>query len=289
MGLSAGEAADFQAPLRAGDHTDHDVDVTVTVTVGARARAARRSTTTSPSSRASSTPSTSCKDDLRRRLASRQAAQQGVEAATRCSRRCSAGSTSRCPERLVEAQVDDHFDDGHGDDAHRAEFEKQTREALTAQFVLDAIAAKEELSVGEGELSEYIVRNAPRYGMSPTSSPARSWRPARCPAVIGEVVRAKALALVLEHADGHRRVRRAGRPRGACARRRPRPTELAGRPSSHARPSRRRAGRRAAPRSPLSEHPRVAGWSAGVRALGSVTSSAPATTGARSTTEGGQR
>ena len=44
----------------------------------------------------------------------------------------------------------DHFDDGHGDEEHRAEFETQAREALTAQFVLDAIAAKEELSVGRG-------------------------------------------------------------------------------------------------------------------------------------------
>jgi len=31
VGLSDGQSADFQAPLQAGEHTDHDVDVTVTV------------------------------------------------------------------------------------------------------------------------------------------------------------------------------------------------------------------------------------------------------------------
>jgi len=104
------------------------------------------------------------------------------------------------PDRLVQAQVAGHFDDGHGDDEHRAEFEKQARESLTAQFVLDEIASKESLSVGEGELSEYIVRNAPRYGMTPDDFANQIVTSGQVPAVIGEVVRAKALAFVLEHA-----------------------------------------------------------------------------------------
>ena len=37
----------------------------------------------------------------------------------------------------------------------------------TAQFVLDEIAEKEQLSVDEEELSEHLVRQAPRYGMAP--------------------------------------------------------------------------------------------------------------------------
>ena len=104
------------------------------------------------------------------------------------------------PDRLIEAQLADHFDDGHGDDEHRAEFEKQARESLTAQFVLDEIASKEALSVGEGELSEYIVRNAPRYGLSPDDFANQIVAAGQVPAIIGEVVRAKALAFVLERA-----------------------------------------------------------------------------------------
>jgi len=86
------------------------------------------------------------------------------------------------------------------DPGHRAEFADQTRQSLVAQFVLDAIATKEELSVGEGELTEYIVRNASRYGLSPDQFANEIVTSGQVPAVVGEVVRAKALALVLESA-----------------------------------------------------------------------------------------
>jgi trigger factor len=44
------------------------------------------------------------------------------------------------------------------------------------------------------------VRNAPRYGMSPDDFANQIVASGQVPAVIGEVVRAKALAFVLEHA-----------------------------------------------------------------------------------------
>ena len=179
----------------------------------------RRSTTSSPSWRASSTPSTSSGTTCAAALAAVKRLSRACRPGTRCSRRCSAGSTSRCPDRLVEAQVADHFDDGHGDDDHRAEFEKQAREALTAQFVLDAIAAKEELSVGEGELTEYIVRNAPRYGMTPgrVRQPDRQ-RPARCPRSSARWCGPRRWRFVLEHATVTDESGRARRPRGPARR-----------------------------------------------------------------------
>ena len=72
--------------------------------------------------------------------------------------------------------------------------------ASMGQFLLDDIAVKEELAVGEGELSEYIIRNAPRYGMSPDQFAQEIVQAGQVPAVVGEVVRAKALATVLEAA-----------------------------------------------------------------------------------------
>ena len=50
---------------------------------------------------------------------------------------------------------------------HRAEVEAQAREALKSQFVLDKVAEAEEVTVGETELSAWLVQNAPRYGMAP--------------------------------------------------------------------------------------------------------------------------
>ena len=72
----------------------------------------------------------------------------------------------------AEGQTEEEFD---------AELEQSTREAMTAQFVLDEVVEKEQLSVNEAELTEHIVRTASRYGMAPGPvRPAGRRRPARC-------------------------------------------------------------------------------------------------------------
>ena len=58
-GLSAGESATFSTELAGGEAEGEDADVTVTVQ-SVKVRDCPSSTMTSPSSRASSTPSTSC-------------------------------------------------------------------------------------------------------------------------------------------------------------------------------------------------------------------------------------
>jgi trigger factor len=199
VGLSAGESALFQAPLQAGEHTDHNVDVTVTVQ-SVRERELPHLDDDFAQMASEFDTLDELTADLRRRLEAVKRIGQGVQARDKVLEELLTRVDVPLPERLLQAQVSDHFDDGHGDDDHRAEFEKQAREALTAQFVLDEIATKESLSVGEGELSEYIVRNAPRYGLTPDDFANQIVSSGQVPAVIGEVVRAKALAFVLEHA-----------------------------------------------------------------------------------------
>ncbi len=199
VGMSATESADLRTPLRAGEHTDHDVDVTVTVQ-SVRERELPPLDDDFAQLASEFDTLADLEADLRRRLEAVKKLQQGVQARDKVLESLLSKVEVPLPDRLVEAQVADHFDDGHGDEEHKAEFEKQAREALTAQFVLDAIAAKEELSVGEGELSEYIVRNASRYGMTPDDFADQIVASGQIPAVIGEVVRAKALAQVLQAA-----------------------------------------------------------------------------------------
>ena len=69
------------------------------------------------------------------------------------------------------------------------------RTAIKSQFILDAIADKEELRVAEAELTEYLVRQAEQYGMPPRSSPA-GHAGGQAAALIAEVRRDKALALL---------------------------------------------------------------------------------------------
>jgi len=199
IGKSAGDAVTFTAPLQFGEYADRPVEVTATVgAVKVRnlpdldddfAQLASEFDTLAE-----------LEADLRTRLTGYKKLQQGVEARDHALETLLSMLEVPLPEGVVNAQIEGHFEDGHGDPAHRAEFEAQTRQALTAQFVLDEIAGKEELSVGEGELTEYIVRNAQRYGMTADQFASEIVNAGQVPAVVGEVVRAKALALVLETA-----------------------------------------------------------------------------------------
>ena len=108
------------------------------------------------------------------------------------------------PETVIAQEVDDHFAEGHeghtDDDEHRAEVEKQARFSLKSQFILDRIADVEELTVGEAELSAWLVQQAPRYGMSPQDFADTLVRGGQVPMAIADVRRGKALQVVLENA-----------------------------------------------------------------------------------------
>ena len=92
----------------------------------------------------------------------------------------------------AEGQTEEEFD---------ADVEKRTREAMTAQFVLDKIVEKEQLSVNEQELTQHIVQTASRYGMGPDQFAQEIVQAGQVPVLVSEVVRGKALALVLEKAQ----------------------------------------------------------------------------------------
>jgi trigger factor len=71
---------------------------------------------------------------------------------------------------------------------------------VRAQFVLDAIADKTEVQIGDGELTEYLVRQAARYEMPPQDFANQVVQAGNLPALIADVRRNKALAAVLESA-----------------------------------------------------------------------------------------
>jgi trigger factor len=74
------------------------------------------------------------------------------------------------------------------------------QQAIKSQFVLDAIARKEELGVSEAELTEQIVRRAQRMGMPAEQYAQQVVGSGQLGSLMAEVLRGKALALVLEHA-----------------------------------------------------------------------------------------
>ncbi len=199
VGLEAGGAATFTAPLRAGTAAGEDADITVTVkAVRERELPAADDDFAQLSSEFDTLAE--LRSDMGQRLGQIRLLEQGVEARDKVMDRLLELVDIPLPDSLVESQIESHFEDGHGDEAHRAEVVAETRKQLTAQFLLDEIARKEELEAGQDELTEWLVRQAPRYGMAPDAFAQALVENGQVGMVVGEVTRAKALGLVLDHA-----------------------------------------------------------------------------------------
>jgi trigger factor len=82
-----------------------------------------------------------------------------------------------------------------------ADLGKRVRDALASQFLLDELAKQQQLSVAEGELTEQLIRHAQRSGMQPDAYAQQIVESGRIPELVAEVVRAKALQLVVESAE----------------------------------------------------------------------------------------
>jgi len=138
--------------------------------------------------------------DISNRLAKVRLLEQGYEARDKVLAALLELADVPTPEKFIEAQVAEHFTDGHGDDAHRTEVADQARDSLKSQFVLDRIADAETLTVSEADLSQWLVQQAPRYNMSPDAFAQALAESGDVPAAISDVRRGKAMAWVLEHA-----------------------------------------------------------------------------------------
>ena len=85
-------------------------------------------------------------------------------------------------------------------DEFEADLEKRVRDAVAAQFVLDEIAKKEQLGVEQNELTEHMLRRAQQSGQNPNEYVKHMMEHNHIPELVSEVVRGKALALVVEQA-----------------------------------------------------------------------------------------
>ena len=141
------------------------------------------------------------RDDMRTRLMRMKRLEQGAEARNNVLEVLVDSVDIPLPENLIAAEIEAHFEDGHDSgEEHRQEVEENTRQGLKSQFILDKIAETEEITVGETELSAWLIQQAPRYGMSPDAFAKALVEAGQVPMAMQDIRRAKALALVLEGA-----------------------------------------------------------------------------------------
>ncbi len=201
VGVSAGETATFTAPLAGGDHAGDDAEVTVTVqSVKERELPDVDDDFAQMASEFDTVDE--LRADLRGQATQTKRFEQGVQARDRLLDLLLERVEVPVPDSLVETEVHRHLEaeERLEDDEHRTEVAEEARKALRTQLLLDAIVEREEVQVGQEELIEYLVAQAPQYGMDPNAFAQAIQEAGQIQAMVAEVGRRKALAVVLENA-----------------------------------------------------------------------------------------
>ena len=139
------------------------------------------------------------KADLTTRLTRLKEMEQGAQARDLLVEKLISSVDIPLPEEIIEAEVNDHLEkEGRlEDDKHRAEVNEEVKTTITREFLLDSIVKAESVAVNESELTEYLVRAASRYGMTPDQFIKEVSQAGQVTTMVAEVARAKALAQVL--------------------------------------------------------------------------------------------
>jgi len=215
IGTSAGESKTFTTKLVAGEHAGKDSEVTVTVnTVKVRELPEPDDDFAQLASEFDTIDE--LKADLRERLTRVKRMQQGVQARDKVLEALLEVTEVPLPEGVVESEVEvrqhdavhtfDHDDERFNEflteqGKTREEFDTDIREeaekAVKTQLVLDSIADAENVNVDDNELTERIIYQAQRFGVSPDEYVQRAQQSGQLGAIFADVRRGKALASVV--------------------------------------------------------------------------------------------
>jgi trigger factor len=91
-------------------------------------------------------------------------------------------------------------DEGQTLEEFEADLDRRVRDAISAQFLLDEVAKREEIGVEQEELSQHLVRRAQQSGQDPQEFANHMFSHNHIPEMVQEILRGKALATIVESA-----------------------------------------------------------------------------------------
>lgn len=205
LGLSAGEDATFVTKLAGGEHAGEEATVKVAVTA-VKERELPEADDDFAQLASEFDTIAELKEDLKKQAADSKVAEQGAEARDKVLDALVELVEIPVPEKVIEDQLEQHFNTpnqeaDHDTEEHRAEVRANTERAFKNEIVLDAIAEKEEVSVEQAELIDYIITMSQQYGMDPNQFAQMLDGSGQSGMIVGEVRRSKALAAVLAKAE----------------------------------------------------------------------------------------
>jgi trigger factor len=218
LGAEQGEHRTFTTTLAAGEHAGQQAEVTATIQeVKERELPAADDEFAQLASEFDTIEE--LRADLRTRLSRVKAMQQGAQARDEVLKALLAAADVPLPEKIVEGEYESRKHDalhafnhdeqrlgswlekqGHTAEEFENDLRTTARETVKAHLVLDAIADAKEVSVDDNELSERIVYQAQRRGMSPNDYAKQAQESGQLGAIYADVRRGKALISVVRQA-----------------------------------------------------------------------------------------
>jgi trigger factor len=217
-GLSSGEEATFVSQLLGGDLAGRDVDVVVKVSSVKEQELPAFDDEFAQTASEFDTAD-ELREDVRTRLQRGKRLEQAAAARDAVLEKLLDATDIPLPEAAITAEIaerrgeieqqlmyqgmtmEQYLDDQEQTiDEFEAELEKRVRDAMAAQFLLDEVAKAEELGVDQSELSQHLFRRAQQSGQNPDEFVKHMVEHNHIPEMVAEVVRGKALALIVEGA-----------------------------------------------------------------------------------------
>jgi trigger factor len=218
VGASQGEQRVFTTTLVAGEHAGQQAEVTATVqAVKERELPAADDEFAQLASEFDTLDA--LRGDLRDRLGRVKAMQRGVQARDKVLKALLAATEVPLPESIVDAELTSRKHDalhafehdeqrlgqwleqqGHTAEEFETDQRSAAQETVKARLLLDAIADAEEVSVTDDELTQRIVYQAQRHGISPNEYVEQVREAGELGAMYADVRRGKALDTVVRQA-----------------------------------------------------------------------------------------
>lgn len=199
--LSAGESTTFESELLGGDNAGEKAQIAVSL-LAVKERELPEADDDFAQVASQFDTIKELKADLKEQIAKSKSFGQGAAARDQIVDELLKLVEIPVPAKLVEDEVNRHLEGENRleDDVHRAEVTESSEKTFRSQILLDSIAEKEEIKVGQNELTQYLIQGAAQYNMEPSEFIQAIDKNGQIPAMIGEVARAKALAFVLDKA-----------------------------------------------------------------------------------------
>ncbi len=218
IGMSAGEDTTFASKLLAGPRAGEEVDIKVTVN-SVKVRELPELDDEFAQSASQFDTAEELRADTSERLAQQKVLAQGGQARDKVLEALLAQVEVPLPEAYLHAEI--HFrqdtiakqlqqagltlesylqHEDQSPEEFEAEVAERAAEAMKAQFVLDAVAKKEEVGLSQEEITGHLIQRAQSSGMSPDQFAQQIVESGQANMLVAEAVRGKALAVILSAA-----------------------------------------------------------------------------------------